>query len=294
MHGARVLILAALALLPACAASYNPDQVETMLVQAVESAQRHMDRGAETSALQLVEAVLRVDEEHPDAVPMMAELERTGAAFVYDHPVLGSNLAKRIPVRRSVGAMIGLYIPDRILDFLDTFSFDVHFGLGLYANLHVTRAVQVGAGGRGVGGIGWHDMRSLGAQGWAEAEAVIPGVGAQAIVGALAGTSGVITIADGLAGLHRPSAALYQKYRDYWAVGFAVTAAVVGVDFDIHPVEIADFFVGWSTFDFLHDDFARTAGTRLSNKDEALLLMLNEARRSDRTMERYHAWLAEQ
>ena len=45
---------------------------------------------------------------------------------------------------------------------------------------------------------------------------------------------------------------------------------------------------------FLHDDFARTAGTRLSNKDEALLRMLNEVRRSEKTMQRYHEWLAEE
>ena len=174
------------------------------------------------------------------------------------HPLLGSNVADREPVERPLWARALLYVPDRLLDLGDVFSFDVHLGVGALANLHFTRAVQMGAGLREVAGVGWHEQRSLGFQIQGDAQLLLPGIGAEAgHVGTL-GTSGIRRASEATAGLIEPTDPLYQQYRDYWAVGGQVTLLFVGVDFDLHPVQLADFAAGWFGIDFLKDDFARS------------------------------------
>jgi hypothetical protein len=278
--------------LPACASTPAPDLVAALLDEAEATARRHVQNSNQAAAAQFVGAVLGIDDSHPGALQLNDEIAADEIEFMFDPGPLGSNVARRLQVDRSVAAQILLYLPDRILDLFDIFSFDVHIGLGALANVHLTRAVQFGAGGRAVSGIGWHDHRSLGVLAQTGSELVIPGVGAQAFAGALVGTSGVMVIGDGLAGVHTPQAELYQQYRDYCAIGVEATAGVAGVDFDIHPLEIFDFLVGWFTYDPLRDDFARTRGLGLSSSDRKLLWRLAEIRRSPDAMALYHAWRA--
>ncbi len=285
----RCLPLALSCLALGCAAYYPPQDVTATLNQAVHAAQIQVERRNPLAAEQLTEAVLRIDPGHPAARGVRESLSSSNVRFLFGRSPVGSNRARRMPVDRSVGARIGLYLPDRFFDLLDVISFDLHLGLGALVNVHVTRAVQIGAGGRATGGIGWHDHRSLGVLAQTESEFVLPGVGAQAYLGALAGTSGLLAVGDALAGVHSPSAELYQEYRDYWAVGVSLTAVVIGLDVDLHPLDLADFLVGFSTFDFLHDDFAATRGLGLSHSERALLWKLSDIGRSKRTMEAYLA-----
>ncbi|MBI4879928.1 MAG: hypothetical protein HY812_09775 [Planctomycetes bacterium] len=285
----RCLPLAFCCLALGCAAYCPPREVAATLNQAVHAAQIQIERENPLAAAQLVEAVLRIDPEHASARQVKESISSPQVEFLFEQSPIGSNRARRVPIERSLGARIGLYLPDRLLDLLDVLSFDVHLGLGVLVNVHVTRAVQVGAGGRATGGFGWHDHRSLGVLAQTESEFVLPGVGAQAYLGALAGTSGLLATGDALAGVHAPSAELYQEYRDYWAVGVSVTAVVVGLDLDIHPLEIADFAAGLCTFDFLYDDLAATTGLGLSHTERALLWQLSDIGRSQRTMEAYLA-----
>ena len=284
----RLLSLSWLAALGACGSFHAPEVVAARLERAMTTAAERHATGDDVVAHQFVEMVREIDATYPGAEALALELE--GEEFLFDRPLLGSNLRRRPQVDRSVAAHVFLYLPDRLLDLLDCVSFDVHLGLGVLANVHVTRAVQVGVGGRAVGGIGWHDHRSLGFLGATESEAVLPGIGTQAYAGGLVGTSGVFGCADTLAGLHRPSKRIYQNMRDYWAVGASVTALVAGVDVDLHPVEFADFLVGFSTFDFLHDDFAATAGLGTTAEEDEQLKVLTSIRRSGKTMEAYAAW----
>jgi hypothetical protein len=95
---------------------------------------------------------------------------------------------------------------------------------------------------------------------------------------------------DTLAGLHRPSSKFYQRLRDYWAIGFGLTA-IGGLDFDFHPVELADLVVGLAAFDLLNDDFARTRGLRLRRSERNLLYALHQIKQSEKTMQAYRASL---
>jgi hypothetical protein len=250
------------------------------------SARRHHEAGRGAEAAQLVEAVLRIDGDYAGAGDLGLALE-SDSQYVFDQPLLGSNFARRVPVERSLAARILLYPVDRFLDLFDLLSFDGHVGIGLYGSLHLTRAFQVTAGARGTGGLGWHDQRSLGILSQAESGFTVIGLGAESYAGSLVGTSGVRASADAMAGLHRPSLRLYQQLRDYWAVGFAATLGVAGVELDLHPVELADFFAGWFGVDFLHDDFAHTRGLALERRDRELLRILNEFERSPETLAGY-------
>jgi hypothetical protein len=273
----------------ACAATtYSPSVVETTLDDALVSAQAHHEAGRPVEAAQLLEPLLEIDPGHPGARELRDALG-PDVEHLFDHPYLGSNFAKRPKTDRPIAARLLLYLPDRLLDLTDILSLDVHLGLGAFANLHFTRAGQLGVGVRGVGGVGWHDHRSLGFQGQAESGIALPGIGAQAFSGGVAGTSGAFAAADASAGVHRPSGRLYQQLRDYWAVGAGFTAGPAGVDFDLHPIELADFLVGIAGVDLLHDDFAQTRGLALTRRERTLLGSLAEIQRSPESIEVYRA-----
>jgi hypothetical protein len=262
--------------------------VKSTLENTVSAARAHHQLGNDVEATQLLEAALRVDSQLPEAQELRKSLP-PGTEYLFDHPWLGSNFARRRATERSPTARALLYLPDRILDLFDIVSIDLHVGPGLYLDYHATRALQAGIGFRGTGGLGWHDHRSLGVLGQAESGIVAGPLGAQAFAGSIAGTSGVRTTADSMAGLHQPTDRIYQELRDYWAIGVSSTIIILGSSWDVHPLELADFFLGWAGIDILNDDFAHTRGLDLSGAERRLIRTLSEMERSEETMSRYHA-----
>lgn len=256
-----------------CASTGSPAEREGAVTRGIAAARIHKDAGREAEALLLLSAVRRVAPDGSEALRL--ELETRGEVPDWAvHPLLGSTVARRPTISRSLPARIALFVPDRLLDLLDVFSFDLHFGWGAHANLHLTRALQVGAGARSTAGVGWHDHRSLGTKVWAESELVAVAVGAGAYSGSLFGSSGARSVGDGIAGLHDPGDPLYQELRDYWSVGASLTAVIIGVELDFHPVDFADFVAGFAGADIQRDDFASTRGISLDPADEALLRVL--------------------
>jgi hypothetical protein len=284
-----ISILAVLSCALGCAATpQSPSLIENQLEAALQASRTHHRAGRPIEAAQLLAPVLEIDSAYPGASEL-SDAIGPDVEDLFDHPYLGSNFAKRPTVERSLPARVLLYLPDRLLDLTDVMSVDLHIGLGAFANLHITRAAQLGVGLRGIGGVGWHDHRSLGFQGQAESGVALPGVGAQAFSGAVAGTSGAFAAADASAGVHRPSDRVYQRLRDYWAVGAGITAGAAGVDFDLHPIELADFVVGFIGLDLLHDDFAQTRGLALTRRERTLVRSLSEIQGSPETLETYRA-----
>jgi hypothetical protein len=121
----------------------------------------------------------------------------------------------------------------------------------------------------------------------AEAGLTVIAVGAHSYAGALIGTSGTRGSADSSKGIHRPSAPLYQQFRDYWALGANATAGIVGVEVDFHPLQLADFFAGVVGLDFLNDDLAHTRGLSLDAVENKLLVDLWKVRSSKPTLAAY-------
>ncbi len=289
----RCLPLLALLCAPlACASPPDLRRIDDQVEQIIRRTQTEYELEHLAEAYTFGALAIRFRPEDERLLALKSEALAEHGDLFY-HPYLGSNFRRRMPADRSVLGAALLYLPDRVLDLLDVLSFDVHVGLGAFANVHVTRALQLGAGARGVVGFGWHDHRSLGLQTQAEAGIVAVGLGAEGYGGTLAGTSGIVSGGEGLAGLHRPSNPLYQQYRDYWAIGAAVTVVFVGVDFDLHPVELVDAVLGFATIDILNDDFARTTGMRINSVDRELLAELSQVAQDPETLEAYRAWRAE-
>jgi hypothetical protein len=252
----------------------------------MSAAKHHAEAGRESEAWIMSRAVARIN---PDA-PGMKELEATASQEmqdVYKPSALGSNRAKRLVVKRSIPARIALYLPDRVLDFLDLASFDVHLGPGVYLDAHVTRGIQLAAGTRAVGGFGWHEHRSLGGKAQAEAGINVLAAGAHAFAGSTAGTSGIHGGSQGIAGIHSPGLRLYQDYRDFWAIGVSATAVLLGVEADIHPVQIVDFVAGFVGADICRDDFAHTRGPDLTGSDREILMELGRIQSSRTSLQAY-------
>lgn len=275
-RAARPCALAALlAVAAACATPVPRHEVERIAGATLDAAEGHLRDGNPAEAGVLTEAVLRADPESPRALALLARIEAAGPAL--RDPLLGANRPLRAPVRRAPALRALLYLPDRLLDLTDVASLDLHLGFGLYADVHATRAVQAALGARGVTGIGWHERRSLGLREQQDAGLVAGPFGALTTSGRLSGTSGIQAWSETLAGLEQPRDVLYQEVRDYWGAGAALTLLILGVDVEIHPLQIADFAAGWLTVDFLGDDFAETRALALTRHERELLRDLQEA-----------------
>lgn len=270
----------------ACAPHLHPAEVEDVLSRTLAAARRHHEAGMDTEAAVLMRAVASVDE----AYPGLDELERAIDPAVRARARrgrLGMNRRLRPDVDRPFWQRALLYLPDRLCDALDIVTFDVHSGVGAYADYHVTRAFQMGGGVRSIAGLGLHDFRSLGLKVQAEGGITAVAVGSQNYVGAQAGTSGIQGGAGTLAGMHRPTGLLYQEFRDYWAIGLSATGSLFGLSADVHPLQIADLLAGFVGVDFLSDDLAHTRGLQLGPADPRLLREIWRLRGSRLTLEGY-------
>jgi hypothetical protein len=266
---------AGLGLAAACTTPVPRHEIERMAEDTLEAAEGHFRDGNPAEASYLTEAVLRADPDNPGALELLARIEAAGP--VLRDPLLGSNRPLRAPVERPPVARAFLYLPDRLLDLADVVSLDFHLGFGLYANVHATRALQGALGVRGVTGLGWHDRRSLGLREQGDTGVVLVAVGAETTSGTLSGTSGIFSWAETLAGLQDPRDVLYQEVRDYWGFGVAATLLFLGIDLELHPLQVADFAAGCLTVDFLGDDFASTRALALTRYERDLLRDLQEA-----------------
>jgi hypothetical protein len=276
----RLSLTLCVLLLAACASPPTQEQIDTALKATLEAGRSQLEKGNAPEASVLARAVRRVDSEYPGLQELIQQIGPKGEDF-HNRAWLGVNRRPRVMEKRNIGVRILAYPFDRIFDLLDLVSFDVSVGPGAYANVHLTRAAQLGAGLRAKLGVGLLDPRMLGFTTEAEAGVAALALGTQAFSGAKVGVpGGIYASSDLLAGLHSPADTLYQEYRDYYALGFGVQAGLIGVDAGIHPVQIFDALLGFVLVDFASDDFARTRGLRLTSADRQLLGNVNEIERA--------------
>ncbi len=248
---------------------------------------RHAE-GLHAEAAVMLDAVEGVDDQYPGLTELQESIDPAIRASMQRGP-LGMNSKLRPGVKRSGVVRVLLYLPDRILDLMDVATVGVHFGPGVFLDSHLTRGLQASGGFRSTGGLGLHEHRSLGFKAQAEAGLTVVAVGAQSYGGTLLGTSGVKGSADSMLGLHSPSARLYQDFRDYWAIGASATAAFIGFEFDLHPVQLVDLLAGFVGVDFLNDDLGRTRSLELDAVEPTLLAEMWKVQRSRSALEAYRA-----
>jgi len=157
----------------------------------------------------------------------------------------------------------------------------------LICGLVTASAAALAAGGSASLGVGWHEQRSLGVRvanqgGWRFGSA-----GSGFDWGFDVGT-GERRVGGGRreAGAE-PDDLLYQEWRDYWSLGASVHALLLGVEFDFHPVELADFLGGLVGFDLGHDDQVTTRAEPLAGTGIMDLQILRECLIDVRTMEQW-------
>jgi hypothetical protein len=279
------LVAAALAC-GGCASFTPPEDVHEALGRTLRAAQARQAAGYHAEAAVLVLAIEGVDRDLPGLDAVRGALDQS-VREAMNRDWLGSNRRLRPHVDRPTWQRVALYVPDRLLDLVDVVSVSGQLGWGVLFDVHATHAVNATLGLRSSGGLGLHELRSLGLKSQAEGGISVFPLGLYSYAGGLVGTSGVIAVGDSVAGMHRPQVALYQELRDYWEIGARGFAGLVGADVAVHPVQLADFFAGLVGIDFLNDDFARTRGLEQSHVEEHLVRNLWAVRRSRRTLDAY-------
>ena len=156
----------------------------------------------------------------------------------------------------NIGEKLLFYIPNRIVDALDVVSVALGIGPVVEARLMATRAVDFGAGisfstakayknyNRQYGlGIeeGWYWSFIVGEESYTISDT----------------TPWVSAYSESCVGFPLPTQRVYDFYdgqRDYWAFGGSLGLLIDG-DLYVHPVEFADFILGFFLIDIKDDDF---------------------------------------
>jgi hypothetical protein len=275
------------ALLAACSSPPPPTGVERIVRKSVRTMQQLEAEGLDAEAVVIAMAIVTVD-------PQRAEARKVLEAHppdLFERGLAGANVRLRRRIEPSWFRRAGLYLPDRIMDLFDTLSIDLHFGPGLFVDVHATRAASFVIGGRSVAGVGRYFDHSFGFQSQSQASGFVV-YGGEVYVGSRLGFTGVLVGNWVIDGVPSPNDRLYQDFRDYWAIGFATTAVFVGVDSDIHLYQIWDFFAGFVGFDPARDDWATTDALKLGSIDRELIQSLGKVAQSHSALQAYQSWLA--
>jgi hypothetical protein len=183
-----------------------------------------------------------------------------------------------------------LWLPDRLLDLCDLVSVDLGLGVGLGADVHATRSLQLGASAGASLGVGWHPQRSLGVRLHNGRQLAAGPWGRGFLTGFDRGTGNARAggaVFDGVD--HVPASLLAQGWRDHWALG-ARAQLLVSAELDLHPIQLWDLLAGVVGFDPAGDDLATTTEAELTLREELGLIALRETLASTLAVEEYRAW----
>jgi len=157
--------------------------------------------------------------------------------------------------KENIGEKLLWYIPNRIVDALDTVSVALGVGPVVEARLMASRAIDVGLGGGVSAKVYKVHNRQYGLgieEGWYWS--FIVGEEYYKIHDT---TPLVASYSESCAGFPLPTQRVYDFFdgnRDYWAIGGSLGLVVDG-DLYVHPVEFVDFILGFLLIDIKDDDF---------------------------------------
>ena len=169
-------------------------------------------------------------------------------------PVVAENAEAGDADDDSMKRALLMYVPNLFMDLGDIFSMSLGVGAESGVEVRLTRWCQIGgmygadyfvekAYNRTYGG-GYNDGYNF---------QLVPLASEVRAVGPTFGTTPVCIIKDSKARILSPDDKLYKdKVRDFWSVGVEGGWLII-FKFDIHPVEIADFFTGIVGYDLCED-----------------------------------------
>ena len=160
------------------------------------------------------------------------------------------------PVKAGAGDTLLLYIPNRLVDMADMFSVTLGFGPAIGAKVHCTRYLalggEVGATAQMVKGYN----RQYGfdrSNGW-DASFLMIGGESREVDEPIGSVKKYFYYTTGVPSMDKTPYDFHNGAKDFWLIG-AKFAALVEFNFELHPVEIADFILGWVFIDIKGDDF---------------------------------------
>ena len=159
-------------------------------------------------------------------------------------------------VKAGAGDTLLLYIPNRLVDMADIFSLTLGFGPAIGVEAQCTRYLsiggEVGATAQMVKGYN----RQYGfcrSNGW-DVNFLMIGAESREVDEPVGSVKKYFYYTTGVPSMTKTPYGFHNGARDFWSVG-AKLAALVEFNFELHPVEIADFALGWFFIDIKGDDF---------------------------------------
>ena len=148
-----------------------------------------------------------------------------------------------------------LYIPNRIVDFADMFSLTLGFGPAIGAEVQATK--YLGLGGQ-VGPTvqmikGYNRQYGFAQQNGWDASFLMISSEQRERSEAMGSVKDYYYFSTGIPTMEKNIYGYYKGARDFWAVGGKL-GALVEVQAYLHPIEIADFLLGWFFIDLKGDD----------------------------------------
>lgn len=151
---------------------------------------------------------------------------------------------------------VALYVPNRILDILDTFTLNIGVGPTLRAELRVTHAFKFGAGAGATAKAIKDINRQYGGaleEGWHWSFACISGSDLER----RNHSRWVTPFFIDEVGFPSPMSRYFDYHEgaiDYWEIGGTLGALLIEVDLAIHPIDIVDAVLGFVFIDIKGDD----------------------------------------
>ncbi len=251
-----------------CKTTLNYKEFNKDVLELVAEAAKLEKEGRIEEALLIAQIVKGYEPDNKVIQSILEKANTVDEPSIQANDWLGFNKSKRAKLKNvQVWERILWYIPDRIADFFDIFSVTITTGPHWGASVWVTRAGQVTAFGGGSVGLGYFQKRNIGVRAEAVGEIGVGPIVPTLIGGGRAGSNGLDFILTKDI-FHKPSDDLYEHYRDYWGVGAKVGFAFIGLEIEIHPVEIYDLTTGLFLYDPANDDFATTRYLRINPKLE--------------------------
>jgi len=175
--------------------------------------------------------------------------------FIYVCVMMLGSVGFEAKAADDIGGKLALYLPNRMLDALDTFSVSVGLGPVARIQVHMTRGFAFGAGAGAEVMVTKGINRQYGfcrQFGYDTSFAMFNRINLTRD-----GQSRlVIPFVIDENGFPLPNERLYEFYngaRDYWSIGGALSLGVA-TSVAIHPIELADFALGFFFIDLKNDD----------------------------------------
>ena len=161
-----------------------------------------------------------------------------------------------VPAHAQWTDRLTLYLPNRVLDLLDTFTLNIGGGPTLHAELYATRACEIG------GGLGYtfqfiKDHNRQYGYGALNGYGTYLPMAVREDVERRPGSLWVPEYWINQKGVPDPDDPIYARrtgYRDFWEFGASLGAILVDATISIHPVEILDAVLGFFFIDLSDDD----------------------------------------